>query len=693
MERKTGVVIPLGALYTKESPAVGDFMSLKPFADFCSECGIKLIQLLPVNDTGTHSSPYSGLSAYALHPLYINIESLPEFENTLKTDKKFASAYKAFKKNFGYAKRFDYTALTNQKYELLHLLYANIEKRISKEEKESVQGGASVVSASGLDSFSDKFNTEIKKFIADNAWVIPYAVFKDLKDSAMQASWKSWDEQFRTMTREKINLRWRNKAHKSSHYFFVWCQLRASQQFKEAADYCRSKGIVLKGDIPILMNEDSADCWGWPEFFRQDLRAGSPPDGENPLGQNWGFPTYNWERIAADQYDWWKKRISNAANYYDAFRIDHILGFFRIWAVPESETTAFLGHTEPFAKISRATLEQAGFDEGRLHWLSEPHIPTSIIEDITWNHEEAHSILEKVCDRLGSEELWNFKKGIRGDKEIYALHFCDDESRDLNLKNALAKKWRDRALIEISPDEFIFVYHYQDSTAWKTLSWDEQQKLVELFKNNSIKENALWKQQALSVLQPIVNTSDMIPCAEDLGVNLEALPEVLQKLNILSLKVIRWNRAWGEDGQPFYPFESYPELSVATTSVHDSSTLRQWWNDEKDSVKAYLKLTQNSQFEANLDFNPQIAEFCLKTSATCKSALFVPPLQDFLYLEQSLYLQNPQDERINVPGSVNEFNWTYRMPLSVEELATKSNLIKKIQEIVNIHANQLGGNE
>ena len=693
MKRRTGVVVPLAALYTKECAAVGDFMALKPFADYCEKCGFSVIQLLPVNDTGTHSSPYSGLSAFALHPLYIRIDALPEFADAKKHSRNFASAYKSYKEEFKYNLRFDYTKLSEAKNQLLHLMYSYIEKRLAAKAKSK----AKEVSASGALSFEEELTSKMEEFVAKNDWVIPYAVFKNLKDDHMQDSWKNWEDHLKNMSRDKILLRWKNKALKSSHNFFVWCQMRAHEQFKEAAEYLRSKDIMLKGDIPILMNEDSADCWSWPEYFNQEWRAGSPPDGENPMGQNWGFPTYNWEKLKADSnYEWWRKRVAAVSEYYSAFRIDHILGFFRIWAVQTGENTAFLGHTIPHASIHRQKLVEIGFDKGRIHWLCQSHIPTSLIEDITWNHDEAVACLEKVCLRVGTEELWNFKDEIQTDRQIYDIHFFDDERKDKAVKEALIQKKRDKALIDISkaPEKeevFIPVYSYKDSTAWKSLSWEEQQKFEGILTNLKDEENVIWKREAEDKLKAITKETSMLPCAEDLGVNLAVMPQVLQELGIFSLKVIRWNRNWGQEGQPYVKFTDYPELSVATTSVHDSPTLRQWWQYEKDSVRAFIRMAESEgiKIDCNADdaFSGKIAELCLKATSACKSALFINPLQDYLFMEDKYFLENPDDERINVPGSVNNFNWTYRLPVSIEDLSKDTDLIQKIQGICNSHDN------
>ena len=256
MDRKTGVVVPLAALWTKECPAVGEFTALKKFADFCKKAGFGVIQLLPVNDTGTQSSPYSGLSAYALHPMYISIKALPEFEDAFANDKTFAAAYKKFEKNFKYAPRYNYNDVTNEKISLLHLLWNYLNKKMNPKKKDSE-----------TDKFALAMNKEIDDFVKANRWVIPYAVYKNLKDAAMQASWKEWDPNLQHLDEKQIKLRWDNKALKASHNFFVWCQIRGGQQFKEAADYVKKQGIVLKGDIPILMNDDSCDAWAYPQYF------------------------------------------------------------------------------------------------------------------------------------------------------------------------------------------------------------------------------------------------------------------------------------------------------------------------------------------------------------------------------------------------------------------------------------------
>lgn len=701
MERKTGVAVPLGALYTKESPSVGEYTSLKPFADFCKKCGLGVIQLLPVNDTGFESSPYSGLSAFALHPLYINISALPEFEQAYATDKAFAGAYRTFVKENRFHNRFDYAKILSEKIRLLHLLYAWIEKQIASESRSTLkQSNPKIkeVTVVNTSSFVQQLMAQTDKFIRENKWVISYAVYKNLKDIAMQASWKEWPENLRHLSREQVMLRWNNKALKSSHTFFVWVQMRAAEQFKDAAKYVESQNIILKGDIPILMNEDSADTWANPEFFIHELRAGSPPDGENKCGQNWGFPIYNWDRLEADNYSWWKERIANASQFYKAFRIDHVLGFFRIWAASENDTTAYSGHVEPYKTISLKELLASGFTEERICWLSKPHIPTSLIQNITCNYEEAHRILSLVAERIGNEELWLFKKEIKGDRQFYSYSFCEnDAEKDTRIKEALCSKWRDKTLLELTKNHYAFTWCYGETTAWNSLNETEKLILLAFKETLDASQERAWKKQGNTLLRALTASSDMTACAEDLGAVPGVVPDVLKKLGILSLRVIRWTRDWANVKSPFIRFEDYPELCVMTSSVHDSSTLRQWWTNEKESVSSFLQLwdtddenplfDNTAPFNGSEEFSPEVAKFCLESAAFTQASWYIIPLQDLLFLDKNYYLEDMDFERINIPGTVNGFNWTYRMPVMLDKLSENNKIISNITHIANIHDN------
>ena len=670
-KKETGIVIPLGAIREKDNSIIGTYLSLKKVIEFCKKSNLSIIQLLPVNDTGTHSSPYSGLSAFALHPIYICLEATEGFSELYKTNSAFAEKYDAYVKKHSKPasktrNRYDYSGILNDKTALLKEIFL---QEFENDCSENAQDTDSSFSA----------------WIEENPWIKSYCVFKTLKDKNSQSSWKSWSQSDQQADIEK-NWNTTDLEQKKQQIFYAWCQFLCHKQLKQASDFARKNDILLKGDMPILMNEDSCDAWEHRNVFNHALRAGNPPDGDNPNGQNWGFPVYNWKQLKKDNYTWWKNRLISASQYYSAYRLDHLLGFFRIWAVPETDTTAALGHAEPYEGIYRSEINEIDFDDNRIRWLSQPHIPTWAIENITHDWQRAHNILGIFCTRIGQEELWIFKETICGDKEIF--------NTDLNLGNTdlenqvkakLAQYWLDRCLIEIEKNIFVPSWTYQNSTAWKSLNPCEREKLELLFNEKNQQQLTLWKNSASHILKSLTNSVQMIPCGEDLGVNLECVPQVMKKHGIFSLKVLRWCRQWEKPGQPYIPFKDYPELSVTVTSVHDSSTIRQWWQEEKDSVKSFLEFAESKEIKPDEEFSPETAKFILEEASMAKSLWCIHPLQDFLYLDKNYYLENAQDERINIPGTVTDFNWTYQLPATIEEISENKELCKNISEICEKH--------
>lgn len=666
-QKLTGVVVPLGALYSEKNPVIGCYTDLIPFAQFCKKCGFKLIQLLPVNDTGTQSSPYSGLSAFALHPIYIRIKEIPGFEAFYKSNEKFKTCYDNFVSQNDYTLRYDYDRILNTKINLLQQLYET--------------------TPAGLTGNSDE---ELSKFIKANTWIKTYSVYKNLKWNYMQASWKSWHLNDQHKSPEEIEKLWNTKAFRKEHLFYAWCQFIAQEQFSTAVKAVHELDILLKGDMPILMNEDSCDTWAHPEFFNQNLRAGSPSDGENPQGQNWGFPTYNWKNLKEADYSWWKDRLKSAGKYYDAYRLDHILGFFRIWAIPDTDCNALTGHTEPYTTFKRENLYEAGFDDDRIRWLSQPHIPTQAVEDITWNREIAHKILELMCNQIGTEELWLFKKEITGSQQLWSINFKKivDKQTEEKIKTKLVEYWSNRTLLEISKNKFIPLWTYGQSTSWASLNQTEKESLLELFETLNKKNEKLWKKQADEIFTAITSGIKMIPCGEDLGVSIECVPKTMKEHNILGLRVVRWSRHWDKPDQPYIDFSKYEPLSVTTTSVHDSSTIRQWFTEEGEVSPSLQPALQSSATLSNgghprnaPEFSPEIAFELLKNCSATASIWYVNPLQDYLYMNKEYWLPTAEEERINIPGTVTKFNWTYRMPISLEKLEKDDILIDKIKII------------
>ncbi len=658
--RITGVVVPVGSLRTQRSCGSGEFADIVPFAEFCAKSGVTLIQLLPVNDTGTESSPYSALSAFALNPVYLSLRDLPEAAPFQKEINSIRDIHES-------RERFDYRSLRAAKMDLLHAVFDSSEREI----------------------LSDP---ALGRWIAENAWIAEYAVFMNLKRRNLDASWKEWPK-MRTPSRAEIRDRWESPARKSTHLFYAWLQMRLDEQFSKAVKECAKLGVYLKGDIPILMNEDSCDAWSLPEFFRDDLRAGSPPDDMNPLGQNWGFPIYNWDNMREDGFAWWKERLRSASRYYAAFRIDHILGFFRIWSVPSGNDSGVLGWTTPHEPITSPELTERGYAGDRLRWITEPHVPTRAVEDANGHdYLAAHGSLGRVMDRVGNEELWTFKAGITGERSIRRADLPDA------VRETLVARWRDRLLQVTGRDEagkplYCPVWNYRDTTAWKSLSDGERADLERLFSEKRERGERRWRAQATELLGTLAGGVDMLPCAEDLGSIPPCVPEVLAELGIYGLKVVRWERAWNAGGQPLTAFGSYPEHSVATTSVHDSSTLRGWWNDEggDGAMAAYWRASgaETPEGVPGRKFDPELARRVLSTVARAGSRVFSVPLQDLLALSGDYYGNPSESDRINVPGSVTAFNWTWRIPVRVEALKKDKRLVDAIAGVARDHAEQM----
>jgi 4-alpha-glucanotransferase len=609
---------------------------------------------LPVNDTGYESSPYSALTAFALHPLYLRIGDLPEAAS-------YTRELEEIGRNFGQKERFPYGGILRAKMDLLRKIYAAHKTEIG--DRANPQG-------------------PLGKWIDKNPWVKEYAVYRRLKEKNGEKSWKEW-ESHRVVTAKDIEALWEDKPCREEHLFWVWIQEALDTQFSRAAAALAKAGILLEGDLPILMNEDSCDVWAHPEYFRRDLSAGAPPDMYSPDGQNWGFPIYDWEAQAGNDYAWWRQRLKTAEKYYQAYRIDHVLGFFRIWASPQEDNSSIQGRFIPAVPINLRDLTGLGFDEPRIRWISQPHIPTDEvwnalregIQDPGGHAPEAERVFSRALDRIGQEELWLFKDTIRGEKDIEALGLHPAA------RGCLLRAWRNRIFLEYERGRFAPLWFYRDSRAYASLSGEERRGLEELLEKKRLDSEKIWEKQGEKLLKVLVASSSMLPCAEDLGAVPGCVPKVLTRLKILGLRVVRWFRDWNAEGAPYIPFEEYPELSVCTLAVHDSSTVREWWDREADQKQFCGFIGYPSLPKI---YNPGTAKIILHKTAAAASRFRVFQIQDLLHLSPRWYAPDPGSERINVPGTANDFNWTYRLPAPISELSRDEDLVKAVAELSTI---------
>jgi len=447
-------------------------------------------------------------------------------------------------------------------------------------------------------------------------------------------------------------------------------QKRLEEQFVQAARELDRMGVCLKGDLPILMGDDSADVWAFPHLFHRNLRAGAPPDMFSYTGQNWGFPIYNWDSLEAEGYRWWKDRLRRADLFYHAFRIDHVLGFFRIWALPEKETSGVLGFYFPSAFFSKEDLMREGMDPGRIRWLSEPHIRGEEIRSLAGKVSPA--LLDSLFQRIGNEDLYLFRPEI-GER------FIEEHVLSQEIRGLLLELYRNRFFLE-TPYGYAPAWYRDSARALGVLSPSEREKLQSLVSRYYRSSETLWEQRGETLLRVLKETTGMLPCAEDLGVVPDCVPRVLNCLGILGLRIPRWTRRYKEEGQPFIPPREYPRLSVCATSVHDTSTLRQWWEEESDRDAFWKALGYSGS--APPSYTISTAEKVLERILETSSLLVMFQLQDLFALSRPYRVKDPSEERINIPGTVSDRNWTYRLPFLLEEFTTDTAFAEKVRGLL-----------
>lgn len=672
--RLSGLALPLSALRTVESPGCGEFPDLHLAAELAQSWNLDLVQLLPVNDSGTQPSPYGALSAFALHPLYLRISALPELAaggaaSLAAADRKLLrQAASEMLDRFRDAERVPHEELLAAKLDLLERIW----------EARSKERGLSRARGSAK-------GAELDDWIASKPWIKAYTAFVESKRRNEGRPWWEWSV-LRDPREEDIEQLWSDATWRPRLRFWAWVQLRAAQQFLAAAEDLALRGIALMGDIPILMNEDSADIWARRSCFHLHLSAGAPPDMYSYLGQNWGFPIYDWESMSSDGYAFWVERLREVDAYYSCYRIDHVLGFFRIWSLSARERSGYLGHFVPERPIVRSELRSLGFSEERLRWISQPHIREAQLIAAA-GEAAAQAAVHAALDRIGDERLFLFKPTIRGERDIEAIPTLSPAAREF-----LVGAWRDRALIEYEPDTFSAAWRFRESSCWQTLSDGERGALEALVAERGRASEELWARTGRRLLGALKEAVPMLPCAEDLGTVPDCVPQVLEELGILSLRVLRWTRRWNEPGQPFVRPSEYPVLSVACPSVHDSSSLRAWWESEADRERLWALVAEELRRDIGpcpSRLAPRDAALVLELLARSRSRFVVFPVQDLIALSDRRPV-DPGEERINVPGTTGPENWSYRMPRRIEELATDQQLGSRVRSLVAARTKECG---
>ena len=643
--RGAGVALPVFALRSTQGLGVGEFTDLQLLTDWAVQTGMKLVQILPINDTtATHtwvdSYPYAAISVFALHPQFIHLEGIAALK-----DKKAAKELAQLKEQLNAKDFVDYEPVMNAKWKFLKLLY--------QQEKKVFLADA-----------------EYREFFAGQAdWLVPYAAFSALRDRFGTADFQQWPAEFRS-PRNLATLTAETAADYDDFGLFFFTQYHLDRQLRAAVAYARSRGVVLKGDLPIGIYRHSVDAWTQPELYHMNAQAGAPPDDFSTTGQNWRFPTYNWTRMAEDGYLWWKQRMGHLARYFDALRIDHILGFFRIWEMPIESVEGLLGHFAPALPLHRHEIEQrlGWFDYSR---LCEPYIRWHMLQDIFQG--EAEAVFNEYMDDASYGRI-HLKPHVDNQRKIEAYI-----TRKLAAQPEHADyfAWLQKGLFRLV-SEVLFVpagddFYHPRITLNKSYSFGElesEEDRRRLYDDIYVdfffrRHEEFWRHQGLTKLPPVRYATDMLICGEDLGMVPASVPGVMKELGMLGLHIQRMPaNPETEFGHP----DAAPYLSVVTTSSHDMSTVRGWWEEDRVRTQRFFETVLGHWREvAPFYCEPWVAREILAQHLHSPAMWAIFPLQDLLAIDSHLRRANPHDEQINVPSNPSHF-WKYRLYLPLEEL-------------------------
>lgn len=645
--RGAGVAVPVFSLRTEKSFGVGEFADLKPLADWCQKIGLKLIQLLPVNDTSaTHtwrdSYPYAAISAFALHPVYLNLAAMADDEN-----KKLLPLLEPERRRLNAQETVDYEAVMKTKLAFL--------RKIFPSQKEATFRSAGY-----------------KKFFAANKhWLMPYAAFCFFRDKFGTSDFTRWPGHG-TSDAKKISALAKNNDEIAFHCFL---QFHLHLQLQDATAHIHAAGLVLKGDIAIGVHRHGADTWQSPELFHLDMSAGAPPDPFSATGQNWGFPTYNWPRMAADGFAWWKRRLAQMENYFDAFRIDHILGFFRIWSNPTHAVEGILGHFVPAIPVGLEEFSARGiaFDHDR---LTQPFITDAVLGEIFGGEADFVRREFLIANDGGNYSL---KPEFATQRQV-ENHFTAllQNERHAKLKTGLFNLISN-VILQEAEGKFHFRFAMEQTVSFKNLPADQQAKLRALYVDYFFRrQDDFWMREAMQKLPALKRATDQLICGEDLGMVPACVPDVMKDLGLLSLEIQRMPKVPGAE---FSRPADAPYLSVVTPSTHDMSTIRGWWTEDRALTQKFFNRELGQPGEAPAEAKPEIVEAVVRQHLASPAMWSIFQLQDLLGLDGELCRADVDAERINVPANTN-FYWRYRMHLTLEQLPGEENFNSQLAQLL-----------
>ncbi|MBL7729498.1 MAG: 4-alpha-glucanotransferase, partial [Dinghuibacter sp.] len=629
----------------------GEFSDIPLFCNWARKCGIKLLQILPVNDTSASftnkdSYPYAAISAFALHPMYIRLQEVGALPAEHKLQKKFIRKQRQLNRAAGV----EYASVMQFKMAYLRELFPLQQEALFASE-----------------SFKEFFEQH-------RDWLVPYAVFSFLRDQYKTPDFTQWKKLgvYNEARVQQLSSSTHKYYPEVSFWYFV--QYHLHQQLSAAVHNAHEQGIVLKGDIPIGIFRNSCDAWVKPELYHMDMQAGAPPDDFAVKGQNWGFPTYNWERMHQDGFAWWKRRFAQMTNYFDAFRIDHILGFFRIWSIPMNATEGLLGRFVPALPVTAEELMLRG-----IPFSHERFCAPFITETFLWElFGEQSEYIKTHFLQTGGEGGFMLKETFNTQQKIAA--WCAEHSEDAPLENGLNTLLSNVILLEGTEEgKYHFRIGMEKTFSFSQLNWYVQQQLKEVYTDYFYRrQDGFWRREALSKLPELQHTTDMLICGEDLGMVPDCVPGVMNELGILGLEVPRMPK---RPGTRYTNLKEVPYLSVVTPSTHDMSTVRGWWEEDRETTNWFYNNILGHFGEAPQYCEAWICREIIDQHLHSNAMWSIFQLQDLLAIDDTLRRENPDEERINIPADPDHF-WNYRMHIKLEDLKNKKQFNAGLKQMI-----------
>ncbi len=648
--RGAGIAVPVFSLRSDTDVGVGQFTDLEALADWAAAVGISVIQLLPVNDTVLNhdwddSYPYNPVSVQALHPLYVDLDAIDHAG--IRTE--VAEARAALND----LPEIDYLAVMEAKWRLLRAAYFNAKHALAND-------------------------AEFSLFLEEERdWLVPYSAWATLRDRHGTPDFRRWGRHA-IYNQERVAAMARPGSADYDELRFHWfVQYHLHRQLTSAADYARSRGVALKGDLPIGVAPESVEVWTQPNLFHVGAQTGAPPDAFAVRGQNWEFPTYNWERMAEDDFAWWRNRFTALAHYVDAYRIDHVLGFFRIWEIRQSADDGLLGHFRPSLPLSSAEIEAAlgPIDVGQL-------IRPLATEELLAGFGE-HADRVRTGLFLSTPQGLMLMPGVATQRRIlraFDLGILEDieDPERLEIRRKLLDIAADVLLLEVG-DGYQPRISWQDTEHYRRLSAEQQHAFdalaIDFFHHRHTEQ---WERQGRATLPAVVQATDLLACGEDLGMVPELVPRLMNEMGLLSLEIERMPKRLGEWMAD--PADA-PYLSVVSPSTHDTTTLRMWWTEDRELTQRFWNEALRQEGPAPEDLDGGTAEAMVRRQMQSPAMLCVIPISDLLAIDEGLRRPELATERINDPANRHN-KWRYRLHLSLDELAAAEGFNDRLRSII-----------